>query len=91
MNLYNIDTISQQKKAGGIFMSKNGRKEVKKMQAEAAIKFRDLKADKIREPGEMFTVSKERFRELEERGFVKEAEKKKTAEPEEKEACSSPD
>lgn len=41
------------------------------MQAEATIKFRDLKAGKIREPGETFTVSKERFLELEGRGFVK--------------------
>lgn len=47
------------------------------MQAEAIKKFRDLKADKIREQGEKFTVSKERFFELEEKGFVKESGKQK--------------
>lgn len=43
--------------------------------AEAIMRFYDLKAEKTRELGEMFTVSKERFRELEEKGVAKEAEK----------------
>lgn len=50
------------------------------MQAEAIIKFRDLEADKIREPGEVFAVSKERFWELKGKGFVKEAKKPKETE-----------
>ena len=50
------------------------------MQAEATIKFRDLEAKKIREPGEVFAVSKERFWELKGKGFVKEAEKPKGTE-----------
>lgn len=41
------------------------------MQAEAIIRFRDLEADKIRKPGEVFVVSKERFQELKGKGFVK--------------------
>lgn len=57
------------------------------MQAETIQKFRDLKADKIREPGEVFTVAKERFRELEKRGFVKEAERQDRKE--EEKICSS--
>jgi hypothetical protein len=47
------------------------------VQAEAIKKFRDLKAGKIREPGEVFTVSRERFHELEGKGFVKESGKQK--------------
>ncbi len=50
------------------------------MQAETIIKFRDLEADKIRGPGEVFTVSKERFCELEGKGFVKETQRPKEAE-----------
>lgn len=42
------------------------------MRVEAILKFRDLKEGKVREAGEQFTVSKERYRVLEERGFVKE-------------------
>lgn len=42
------------------------------MKAETIVKFHDLKAGKIREIGEQFTVSKERYLELEKRGFVKE-------------------
>lgn len=49
------------------------------MQAEAIKKFRDLKAGKIREPGEVFTVSKERFHELEGKGFVEEPGKQNEA------------
>lgn len=43
------------------------------MQAEAVRKFRDLKEDIVREPGETFMVTKKRFSELLERGLVKEA------------------
>ncbi len=43
------------------------------MKAETIVKFRDLKAGRIREIGQQFTVSKERYQELEKMGFVKEA------------------
>lgn len=46
------------------------------MKAETIVKFRDLKARKIREIGQQFTVSKERYTELEKRGFVKEVKEK---------------
>lgn len=46
------------------------------MKAETIVKFRDLKAGKIREIGQQFTVSKERYMELEKRGFVKEVKEK---------------
>jgi len=52
-------------------------KEVSALRVETIIKFRDLKSDKIREPGEQFTVSKERFQELKEHGFVKEVKEEK--------------
>lgn len=42
------------------------------MKVETTVKFRDLKENKIREIGDTFTVSKERYKELEKRGFVKE-------------------
>lgn len=51
-----------------------------RMQAEATIRFRDLKAEKIREPGEVFSVQKERFKELQEKGFAKSVEKTKDQE-----------
>lgn len=49
------------------------------MKVETTVKFRDLKENKIREIGEQFNVSKERYKELEKRGFVKEVKE----EPEE--------
>lgn len=51
------------------------------MKAETIVRFQDLKEDKIREIGEQFTVSRERYKELEKRGFVKELkeEPEKTA------------
>lgn len=42
------------------------------MKAETIVRFRDLKAGKIREIGEQFHVSKERYKELEKRRLVKE-------------------
>ena len=42
------------------------------MKVETTVKFKDLKKNKIREIGERFVVSKERYKELEKRGFVKE-------------------
>lgn len=42
------------------------------MKAETVVKFHDLKADCIREVGEQFTVSKERYKELERAGVAKE-------------------
>lgn len=53
------------------------------MRVETITKFRDLKEEKIREPGEQFTVSKERFQELKEHGFVKEIDEEKTKTTEE--------
>lgn len=43
-----------------------------KLKVETIVKFHDLKEDCIREIGTQFTVSKERYRELEKRGFVRE-------------------
>lgn len=42
------------------------------MKVETVVKFHDLKADCIREVGEQFTVSKERYKELEKAGVAKE-------------------
>lgn len=42
------------------------------MKVEATAKFRDLKADGVREVGDRFTVTKTRFKELEKKGLVKE-------------------
>lgn len=49
------------------------------MKVEAIVKFQDLEEKKIREIGEQFTVSKERYKVLEERGLVKEAAEQKEA------------
>lgn len=46
------------------------------IQAEVIVKFQDLKENKIREIGEQFVVSKERYHELERQGFVKEIKEK---------------
>lgn len=54
------------------------------MKVETIVKFRDLKANKIREIGEQFIVSKERYEELERRKFVKEV-KVAPVQPEKKE------
>ena len=42
------------------------------MKVETVVRFRDLKAGCIREVGEQFTVSKERYKELEKAGVAKE-------------------
>lgn len=47
------------------------------MRVETIVKFRDLKEGKIRESGEKFTVSKERYKVLKEHGFVKEVKEEK--------------
>lgn len=51
------------------------------MKVETTVEFRDLKEKRLRKIGEQFTVSKERYKDLEQRGFVKEVkeEPKETA------------
>lgn len=42
------------------------------MKVETIVKFHDLKEKKVREIGDQFAVSKERYKGLKKRGFIKE-------------------
>ena len=58
------------------------------MKVETAVKFRDLKENRIREIGEQFTVSKERYQELKSRGFIKEVKVAPVQQEEKKESAA---